>query len=268
MHSTARVHISIITPSYNQVRFIRKTIESVLNQVGEFDLEYLVIDGGSTDGTVAILKEYGSRLAWVSEPDQGQVEAINKGLQRCSGDVIGWLNSDDVLLPGAVARAVEELQHHPEVEWVHGRCRIIDENDRRVRRWVEAYKHYRSMRYSFEALLMENFISQMTVFWRRSAMEAIGYLDPGFPLAFDYDFWLRLAQRTGPIYIESPQACFRLHGSSKSAANSSLQFRENAEVAKRYSGGLRWLAPRKRIRNAAIVSIYRVLAAARQLAQR
>ena len=170
MVHTARLRFSIVTPSYNQARFIRRTIESVLGQEGAFDLEYLLVDGGSTDGTAAILEEYSPRLQWISEPDRGQVDAINKGLERTTGDVVGWLNSDDVLLPGALQRAASAFAARPEVEWVHGRCRIIDEHDRRVRQWVEAYKDLRARSFSFEALLTENFISQMTVFWRRSLL--------------------------------------------------------------------------------------------------
>lgn len=268
MTELARFRFSIVTPSFNQARFIRRTIESVLGQEGDFDLEYLVVDGGSTDGTAAILEGFATRLQWISEPDRGQVDAINKGLERSTGDAVGWLNSDDVLLPGALRRAVAVFASHPEVEWVHGRCRIIDERDRRVRRGVEAYKHLRSRRYSFESLLTENFISQMTVFWRRSVQAAIGYLDPSVPLAFDYDLWLRLGQRSDPAYIDTPQACFRWYASSKSGANFETQFSEDALVSARYGGGRRSLRMRKRITNRLIVSAYRLMAAARKARSR
>src|SRR5262245_25539695 len=127
------MRISIITPSFNQAQFIRRTIDSVLSQDGDFELDYRVVDGGSTDGTIDILKSYGDRLAWTSESDRGQVDAINKGLARADGDIVSWLNSDDTLMPGALQRIVSAFEQHPETEWVHGRCPIIDEHDREVR---------------------------------------------------------------------------------------------------------------------------------------
>ena len=212
------------------------------------------------------MEEYGPRLQWISEPDHGQVDAVNKGLERTTGDLVGWLNSDDVLLPGALQRAAAAFAARPEVEWVHGRCQIIDEQDRRVRRWVEAYKDLRARRYSFEALLTENFISQMTVFWRRSLLGELGYLDPQFPLAFDYELWLRFARRSAPVYIRQPQACFRWYAASKSGANFEAQFAENDAAAFTYIAGQGSLLRRRRSRNSLFVAVYRVMAAGRRLA--
>lgn len=261
----SRPRVSVVTPTYNHARFIRDTLESVLCQEGHFDLEYWVIDGGSTDGTLEILKSYTGRLQWLSEPDRGQVEAINKGLRFCTGDIVGWLNSDDLLLPGALQRVVEVFATRPEVEWVHGRCRIINEHGQIVRRWVELYKHARAMRHSLESLLTENYVSQMTVFWRRSLLGEVGYLDPEFPLAFDYDLWLRFARRSAPAYIEQPQACFRWYESSKSGANFRAQFIEDAMVAARHGAGRRDLQRRKRLRNRLIVGMYTAMAVGREL---
>ncbi len=261
----ARIRFSIVTPSLNHARFIRRTIESVLGQRGEFDLQYLVVDAGSTDGTLTILREHEASLEWSSEPDQGQADAINKGLRRCGGDVVGWLNSDDVLLPGALERMARVFREDPDVEWVHGRCQIVDESDRRIRRGVELYKHLRSQRYSYGSLLTENFISQMTVFWRRPVLDEIGYLDPSLRFAFDYDLWLRLAQRGDPVYIQAPQACFRWYESSKSGASFQQQFAEDTRVAQRYARGDRWPMARKRAVNSAIVGVYSALAAIRKL---
>jgi glycosyltransferase involved in cell wall biosynthesis len=268
MVQSARFRFSIVTPSYNQARFIRRTIESVLGQEGEFDLEYLVVDGGSSDGTAAILEEYGPRLQWISEPDRGQVDAINKGLERTTGDIVGWLNSDDMLLPGALRRAAEVFTARPEVEWVHGRCRIIDEQDRVIRGWVEAYKHIRAKRHTLETLLVENYVNQMTVFWRRSLLEAVGILDPQFSLAFDYELWLRFAQRGAPAYIDQPQACFRWYEASKSGANFEAQLRENSLAAEKYAAGRRSLVWRNRVTGTAIAAVYRAMALARKTRSR
>jgi glycosyltransferase involved in cell wall biosynthesis len=258
------VRVSIVTPSYNHAKFIQRTIDSVLGQQGDFTLEYRVIDGGSSDGTREVLQRYDDpRMSWISERDDGQVDAINKGLRAATGDIVGWVNSDDVLMPGALARVVRAFREHPRAEWLHGRCEIIDEHDRPVRKWVGLYKHLRARRHSFDNLLTENYVSQMTAFWRRSVHDEVGYLDPELKLAFDYDLWLRLAHRGPPLYLDERLACFRWYPTSKSGAQFEAQFREDAEVAARYAGQRPWLALRKRAKNIAIVSIYRMMAAGR-----
>jgi glycosyltransferase involved in cell wall biosynthesis len=229
-----RPRISLVTPSFNQARFIERTIASVLAQEGEFDLDYLVLDGGSSDGTLDILRRFGERLSWRSGPDAGQVDAINKGLRAARGDIVGWLNSDDLLAPGALDRVARVFAVRPDVEWVHGRCDIIDVDDRPIRHWVSRYKHWRARRHTLEQLMTENYISQMTVFWRRNLHEKIGYLDPSLPLAFDYEFWLRLARRSTPFYIEDRLASFRWYDASKSGFNYSRQLAEAAEIAARH----------------------------------
>lgn len=255
-----RPRISIITPSYNHAQFIERTIESVLSQQGDFDLEYRVIDGASTDGTIEILKRYGDRLSWVSEPDRGQVDAINKGLRAATGDIIGWVNSDDTLLPGTLAKVAQSFEQNPNAEWLHGRCEIIDIHDQPVRRWISLYKHLRARRHSFENLLTENYVSQMTCFWRRSLHEHVGYIDPTLKLAFDYDLWLRFAQRGDPIYLDDRLACFRWYETSKSGANFRAQFAEDIAVATRYAPrGKPWVLWRKRIKSTGIVGTYKLM---------
>lgn len=261
------MRISIVTPSFNQARYIKRTIDSVLDQQGDFELDYRVLDGGSTDGTIEILQSYGDRLTWVSESDRGQVDAINKGLRSATGDVVAWLNSDDLLLPGALARVAAAFADHPDAEWVHGQCTIIDEHDRIVRRWVSAYKHFRSRHHSFENLLTENYVSQMTAFWRRSAHDVIGYLDPDVRLAFDYDFFLRLARRSAPVFIDEPIACFRWYAESKSGAGFVAQMRETNELARRYRSNP-WTRVRARVKKIGIINVYRALALARTLTRR
>jgi len=261
-----RTRISIVTPSFNHRRFISRTIDSVLGQEGDFELEYIVVDGASTDGTLDVLRGYGDRVRWISEPDGGQVDAIHKGLARATGSILAWLNSDDVLCPGALARVAAALAQQPEVHWLHGRCQIIDEHDRVVRRWIGRYKHWRARRHTFELLLTENYVSQMTVFWRRSAMDAVGPLDPSLKLAFDYDLWLRLARLGPPIYLAgAPLACFRWYETSKSGSQFRLQFREDGTVAARYAGHRPGILLRKRVKNVVFVLVYRLLAAGRRV---
>lgn len=258
--------ISLVTPSFNQAQFIRRTIDSVLAQTGNFELDYRVVDGGSTDGTLDILESYGDRIRWHSEPDRGQVDAINKGLRATTGEIVGWLNSDDVLMPGALAKIADAFAAHPEREWAHGRCVIIDADDREVRRWVSAYKDFRSRHHTFENFLTENYISQMTAFWRRSAHEEIGYLDPDIRFAFDYDLFVRLAARGEPIYVEDPIACFRWYETSKSGGGFVVQMAETAKIGASHPVATSWTRARGWAKKLAIINIYRALAVARRLA--
>lgn len=261
----SRIRISLVTPSFNHAPFIERTIESVLAQTGDFDLEYTVLDGGSRDGTVDILRRYDGRIAWKSEPDNGQVDAINKGLRAATGDVVGWLNSDDVLKPGALARVARVFAENPHCEWLHGDCDVIDAQDREIRRWISAYKRWHATHFSYESLLRRNFISQMTVFWRRNLLDEVGYIDPQLHLAFDYEYWLRLAKRMPPAYIPEKLASFRWYETSKSGANFRRQFEEDELIAQRHgiAGTRRRFV--KRLNNLITVAIYNTMALGRRM---
>lgn len=209
--------ISVVTPSFNQGSFIERTIRSVLDQAGDFELEYRVADGGSTDGTLEILKRYEGRLTWTAEKDGGQSDALNKGFARATGDVLCWLNSDDVFLPGAlqrVARAFRETQ----CRWCFGQCRIIDENDLEIRRGVTWYKNRQLRRYDYRRLLVENFISQPATFFARELWAVAGPLDQALWYSMDYDLWLRFGRLAQPHFLATDLAAFRWHGASKSGA--------------------------------------------------
>ncbi len=181
-----------------------------------------------------ILRSYQDQLQWISERDQGQVAAINEGLRVATGDVVGWLNSDDVLMPGALEQVASRFNEDASLIWLHGDCRVIDSDDLEIRRWISTYKRFQAKRYSRPRLLANNFISQMTVFWRHDVMESIGYLDESLPLAFDYDYWLRLSRLGEPAYVPQILAAFRWYSTSKSGANVSLQCREDLEIATRH----------------------------------
>jgi glycosyltransferase involved in cell wall biosynthesis len=263
----SRPRISLVTPSLNQAPFLERTIASVLSQEGDFDLDYLVLDGGSTDGSAEILRRAGAasggRLRYRIEPDTGQSNAINKGLREARGDVVGWLNSDDLLYPGALARVARVFAERPSVVWVHGRCEIVDEEDRPIRRWVSAYKDWRCRHYSRRSLLVENYVSQMTVFWRREAHERVGWLDESMRFSFDYEFWLRLADLGDPVYLPERIAAFRWYVRSKSGAHFGRQFREDHDAFLRHAPPDPLLRAHKRLRTAQIVLAYRMLRAAR-----
>lgn len=222
--------ISIVTPSFQQGAFIEQTILSILDQ-GYPNLEYLVIDGGSTDATIDILKRYEGRLTWVSERDRGQSDAINKGLRLATGDVVGYVNSDDLLLPGSLQAVGDYFMSHPSTEWVTGYCRNIDAQNRPIQSSVTAYKNFLLRHYQPGLFIGINFISQMSTFWRRRAMERIGYFNEDQHLVMDYDYWLRLAKIGRPGILRQELSAFRLHADSKSTKRMIQQFQQSAAVA-------------------------------------
>lgn len=232
--------ISVVIPSFNHAPFLSLALDSVLGQSGDFGLEVWVVDGGSTDGTVDLLRSLGDRIRWISEPDAGQSDALNKGFRLATGDVIGWLNSDDLYRPGALAAVAEVFQSAPQVMWVHGRADVIDSVGRVQRRWVSVYKRRACRHYSYWRLVTENFIQPNTVFWRRELTERVGGLDPSLHLAMDYDLWLRFAKMTPPFYLDTPLACFRWYSASKSGSQYTRQFREARWIARRHEPSWRW----------------------------
>jgi glycosyltransferase involved in cell wall biosynthesis len=239
-HQPAPLRISVVIPSFNQAEYLRLALESVLGQAGEFELEVWVIDGGSTDGSVDVLRSHEGRVRWLSEPDGGQSEALNKGFGRATGDVVGWLNSDDLYRPGALAAVARAFRSDPRLEWVHGRTDVIDAAGRVCRRWVSAYKRWRCRAYSYNRLLTECFIQPNAVFWRRELMARVGGVDPGLHLAMDYDLWIRFARSSPPLYLDTPLACFRWYPTSKSGSRYVEAFREARAVARRYEPDRRW----------------------------
>lgn len=227
--------VSIITPSYNQARFIEETIQSVLSQ-DYANLEYLVVDGGSSDGSVEIIRKYAQtseRLVWwVSEKDQGQTDAINKGFGRARGQILAWLNSDDTYLPGAVSAAVAYLNAHPQAGMVYGNCNLVDEGGAVIGPFPARQTDYRRLRRGFVH------IPQQASFFRSSLWQQVGPLDPSFYFAMDYDLWVRLARLAPLDYFPSspPWATFRLHGSGKSVIADSRCWPEMLRVHFREGG--------------------------------
>jgi glycosyltransferase involved in cell wall biosynthesis len=258
------IKISIITPSFNHARFLPRTLDSVRSQQhvadGRFELEHIVVDGGSTDGTIELLRACGPEVCWISEPDDGQADALNKGLALATGDIFGYLNSDDVYEPGAIAAVVDVLSAEPATQWVYGRVRIIDENDQEIRRWITRYKDRRMRKFSYEKLLAENWISQMGVFWRRVAGEEVGSFRAELHYCMDYDYWLRLGARWPARFIDQRLGAFRWYRASKSGAGYLQQFREELEVARRQAAGLYRLSILvHRLNRAKIVTAYYLL---------
>jgi glycosyltransferase involved in cell wall biosynthesis len=212
--------VTIVTPSFNQAQFLELTLRSVLDQAYPV-LEYLVIDGGSTDGSVEIIQRYANRLAgWVSEKDSGQAEGINKGLARANGEIVAWLNSDDVYLPGAIAAAVQAFEANPRLGLVFSDVQAID----------QAGQVTNVMRYGdwgLDELMTFHIIGQPGVFMRRSALISAGLLDPSYHFLLDHQLWLRLAQLAPMQHIPGVWAQGRFHPAAKNVAQAS-RFGEEA----------------------------------------
>jgi glycosyltransferase involved in cell wall biosynthesis len=211
--------VSVVTPSYNQGKYLRRTIESVLTQSYP-NIELIVMDGGSTDDSIDILKGYGDRVIWVSERDRGQTHAINKGMQRARGDVLAYLNSDDVLLPGAIDKVVRYFAEHGDTKLVYGKAFYIDEDDR-------VTGEYKTEPYSFERLAEECIICQPATFWRRELAEEIGEFDERRSYVMDYDYWLRVAKSGARIdFFGEHLSCSRLYPETKTLSARRNIYRE------------------------------------------
>jgi glycosyltransferase involved in cell wall biosynthesis len=204
--------VSIVTPSFNQAPFLEQTLRSVLEQDYP-NLEYIVIDGGSSDGSLEIIHKYADRLAyWQSQPDQGQTDAINQGFTRASGEILAWLNSDDLLLPGAVNAAARALQAHPEAAMVYGDALLINAEGKTIGKFPAAQTDYRKLRRGYVH------IPQQASFFRADLWQQVAPLDVSFYFAMDYDLWVRLAALAPLVYVPELWAAFRLHGEAKSIA--------------------------------------------------
>lgn len=221
--------VSIVTPSFNQGRFVRRTAESVLSQDYP-NIEYIVVDGGSSDETVEILKSYGDRFTWISEPDRGQAHAVNKGMERATGRILSYLNSDDTLLPNAVSTVVESLAKNPETDLLYGEANYIDVNDAITGRYPTAD-------YSFERLMADCCICQPAAFWTADAAKLVGPFDEQLHTALDYDYWLRI-DRAGGIVRHIPRllANSRIYPETKTMSQRALVYREIFSVTRKHGG--------------------------------
>ena len=221
--------VSIITPSFNYAQYLMTAIDSVLSQDYP-NIEYIVIDGDSSDGTLDLLQSYGNRIRWISESDHGQSDAINKGLALTTGDIVGWLNADDQLKPGAVQQVVKAFERDATVGLVYGDVSIIDADGQ----FVGIYPFVQSC--DFEMLRdLGDFIVQPGTFWRRDQAQREPLLDVNLHWTMDYELWLYLTQRTAALYIPYLLASQREHAAAKTSQGGMARFEEIRGVLKRYS---------------------------------
>jgi len=230
--------ISIVTPSYNQGQFIEETIRSVLLQ-GYPDLEYIIMDGGSTDQSVSIIERYEDFLTyWVSKPDGGQSRAIVKAFDMATGDIVAWLNSDDIYLPGTLQKISGAYSVDPSVEWWIGNTLMVDQQNHVVKRWYARPTDLQKLLYSGMTA------AQPSTFWRYDKYLEYGRLDADMQFCFDYDLNIRFAQKTSPTRIDAFLSAFRFHPESKTCTLASIRHEEDQQVWQRYGrqSGCYWHA--------------------------
>jgi glycosyltransferase involved in cell wall biosynthesis len=233
--ASARPKITIVTPSYNQGAYLEETIRSVLLQ-NYPNLEYIVMDGGSTDGSVEIIRKYSGFLShWESRRDDGQADAIARGFARSRGEILGWLNSDDLLLPGCLEKVARVFANNPDCHCVSGGCVMIDAESRTLSGFLGVPLFQIGVKATLRRLVLWKMdFSQMSCFWRRSAYEKVGGFDTSLKFAFDYDLFLRLA-RLGPFSRSADFfSCFRVHDASKTSTISDIGRQEVASLRERF----------------------------------
>jgi glycosyltransferase involved in cell wall biosynthesis len=227
--------ISVVTPSFNKGRFIDETIRSVISQEGDFYLEYLIMDGGSTDDSVDIIKKYDRLIRegkwplkcrsieyrWVSEKDKGQSDAINKGFRAAKGDIVAWLNADDTYLPGAIEKAAAYFTRHPDVIMVYGEGYEIDEKGEVIQRFPATQPFN-----LWGLIYVRNYILQPSVFMRRWALLEAGLLDQGLNWCMDWELWIRMGKKYKVEYIPEFLGTFRMYGDIKTNTGGLKRFRE------------------------------------------
>ncbi len=229
--------ISVITPSFNQASYLEETICSVLGQ-NYPNLEYIVIDGGSGDGSKEILERYSHHLSyWCSEPDRGLAHAIQKGAERCTGDIICWVASDDCFLPGALHRVSEYFHAHPDEEVVTGGCYFVDSKGTPCSIGLQRYTM--GVPATFERFLFyeQDGVAAYSTFWKREAFESVGGVDPDLQFAMDFDLFIRLARRRPFGHLPEFLSSFRVHSESKSTTSQHVRESEVAMIKARYGLG-------------------------------
>ena len=235
MNAAAPTHpprITVITPSFNQAAYINQCVDSVLDQRYP-NLQYLVLDGGSTDDTLDILRGYRDRLVWKSERDRGQSHAVNKGLRAAEGEIIGWLNSDDYYLPDCFARIVDCFAQHPNASMVYGRALMVD-------RGGDTLREYPTFRFARDDLRRKCYVCQPSVFIRRSALEEVGLLNESLDICLDYEWWLRIGREHELAFCDHVLAASRHYETTKTAARRLRALVEAGYLMREHFGEASW----------------------------
>ena len=262
--ATGLPSITVVTPCLNASGTIGECLASVRSQGYSGVVEHVVIDGGSTDGTLELL-EAAEGIRYVSEPDDGRPDAANKGVSMSTGEVVAWLNADDRYEPEALQAVGEALAARPDAMWATGYCRIIDGGGGEIRRPVTAYKNLLLRHYSYALHLTQNFVSDPATFVRRRALDQVGLLNPRYTISHDYDLWLRVGSRWDPLVLRRYLACFRMFEGTLSMAGFERQFAEHAEAARLNGRGHPIPVAGNLVMSRLIVAVYRAMRQGRRL---
>jgi glycosyltransferase involved in cell wall biosynthesis len=249
--------ISIVTPCLNAAASIGRALESVRDQ-NYPNVEHIVVDGGSSDGTVELLQAQ-PHLRFISEPDAGLSDAMNKGIRLAAGELVGWLNADDWYLPGALHAVAAAHRERSSAPWITGRCPIVDADGREIRRAVTEYKNFFLRHYSFPLYLTQNFVSCPATFVRRSVYEEVGPFRLDYHYSMDYDMFLRVAKVGDPIVLDKNLAVFTMVEGTKSMSGFEHQFEEHHRLAREHGAGHPFAVGVNRVASRAIILTYRAL---------
>jgi glycosyltransferase involved in cell wall biosynthesis len=227
--------VSVIIPTFNQARYVKKSIDSVLSQSYK-NIECIVIDGGSTDDTIKILKSYADKIIWKSEKDKGISDAVNKGFRKATGEVITFIGGDDYYVKGAIAEVVKRFKDSSDVEWITGDYIITNENGKRIKPFVSKYKKIlRNLPFKKTSLLVANYIIQPATFFKASVVKRNGAFKTNLKYCMDYDYWLRLNSICSLQVINKPLIYYRIHPSSNRGSQYKELFKEDMKVVRHYT---------------------------------
>ena len=226
--------ISIITTCLNAEKYIKQTIESVLSQKGDFSLEYIITDAGSTDSTLEIIKSFGDKITLLNAKGLNQSEGINLGIKKSSGDIIAYLNADDTYLPNTLSIVTKSFQNNSP-KWVIGKCHIINSKNKEINKWVTNYKNFFLKRYNYFWFLVENFISQPAVFLHRDLFKEFGYFNETEVYTMDYNYWLEIGKKYNPVFIDKYLSNFRRTKETKSNTGYYKQFWDDAKLGIKFA---------------------------------
>ncbi len=253
--------VSIITPSYNQGEYIEQTIKSVVNQTYQ-NFEHIIVDDGSTDETIKILKKYkakySTKIRWISQENRGQANAINKGLKMAKGNILGWLNSDDYYVNNTIEIVVDFFNNHPQAKWMSGDYFIVDKDNKLIQKYVVIYKRFLKLFPLKTMLYIANYIAQPSTFFKREIVQGIGYFDETLRYEMDYDYWLRIIKKHPLYLIQNPLSYFRIHNKSKGGSQFEKEFAEEVEVLKKYTDN-KMLTKLHKLHSKLIVLIYKII---------
>lgn len=230
---------SIVTPSLNCGQYLKKTIDSVLDQEGKFDLEYLIMDGESTDNTHELVKKYDGQLDFISEKDEFPSDAITKGFERLDGDIFAWINADDYYEKDTFRKVQEVFESNPNVDWIYGYYNMVNKNGKKIRPLHAVYKKVLMNNYSFSLLLRENIFAQPSVFFRKNIIKQVLPLDYRSQnrTAFDYELWLKMAQISKPLLVKQVFSNFLYRSDSISVSQTKKLFQGQLAYAKLHGKG-------------------------------